>query len=331
MQINVLYQFNDKYAVYAGVSITSLLENNKQAEEINVYILGEELLEDSIQKLKLLAKKYNRNIIFKETKEIIEKMKIWGLPSYRGAYSANLRLFLPLILDETEKSMRILYLDADTIVNQSVNMLFDMDMQGYAIAMALDSLGEKYKRKIGLKKNEKYYNSGVILFEMGNWIKYRCTERIISHIKIVDSRYTSPDQDLLNIVCKNEIMCLQANFNLQPIHLAFRIKDYYKCYGEMGYYEEKMLKEAINDVVIYHCFRFLGEFPWHLGNIHPNNKLFDKYLLLSPWKEYVKKKANVDFSIKIEKILFKILPKGVFLYIFTFFHNIYVGKGREIA
>ena len=29
MHMNVLYQFNEKYAPYAGVSITSLFENNK--------------------------------------------------------------------------------------------------------------------------------------------------------------------------------------------------------------------------------------------------------------------------------------------------------------
>ena len=39
MHMNVLYQFNEKYAPYAGVSITSLFENNKNADEICVYIL----------------------------------------------------------------------------------------------------------------------------------------------------------------------------------------------------------------------------------------------------------------------------------------------------
>ena len=43
MHMNVLYQFNEKYAPYAGVSITSLFENNKNADEICVYILGENL------------------------------------------------------------------------------------------------------------------------------------------------------------------------------------------------------------------------------------------------------------------------------------------------
>ena len=41
MHMNVLYQFNEKYAPYAGVSITSLFENNKNADEICVLYEGE--------------------------------------------------------------------------------------------------------------------------------------------------------------------------------------------------------------------------------------------------------------------------------------------------
>ena len=34
MKLNILYQFNDAYAPYAGVSICSLLKNNQKAEAI---------------------------------------------------------------------------------------------------------------------------------------------------------------------------------------------------------------------------------------------------------------------------------------------------------
>lgn len=331
MKLNVLYQFNEKYAAFAGVSITSLLENNKIMEEINIYILGEELADTSIKKLQSLASKYKCNIIFKEIGIIIQFMKECGMPSYRGAYSANLRLFLPLILDDAEMDDRILYLDADTIVVKPLDGLFSIDMQDYAVAMALDSLGARYKETIGLKADERYYNSGVILFEMTNWQKYKCTERIIESLKAGNMHFTSPDQDLLNTVCKKEILCISPIYNLQPIHLAFHIKDYYQCYGQGIYYDKKQLREAINAVVIFHCFRFLGEFPWHDGNLHPNNELFDKYLAISPWNDYVKKKADVGILMKIEKKLFRFLPRGLFLRMFIFAHNLYIQRGKEIS
>lgn len=331
LKLNVLYQFNEKYATFAGVSITSLLENNKHLEEINVYILGEKLTPDSINTLQALVKKYDRNIFFKETENVIQHMKKWGMPAYRGSYSANLRLFLPLILDESELDNRILYLDADTIVAKPLDELLGIDMQDYALAMVLDSLGSRYKKSIGLQADDFYYNSGVILFEMKNWQENRCSERIIEYIKARHMNFTSPDQDLLNTVCKQEIMCISPRYNLQPVHLAFQVKDYYKCYGHNGYYDKEQLDEAVNNTVIFHFFRFLGEFPWHDRNLHPDNKLFDQYLALSPWDGYVKEKAHAGIMMKAEKNIYKLLPRSLFLRLFVVAHNIYAMQHQEIS
>lgn len=49
--LNILYQFNEKYVPYAGVSITSLLENNKESSNITIYLLGEDISEESRRKL----------------------------------------------------------------------------------------------------------------------------------------------------------------------------------------------------------------------------------------------------------------------------------------
>ncbi len=329
MQINVVYQFNENYVPYAGVSITSLLENNKNAEKIDIYILGEELTDSSIEKLRLSAANYGRNIIFKDTREIIDKMKEWGLPSYRGAYSANLRLFLPMILGKTD--LRILYLDADTIVNRSIEELIEIDMDNYSIAMVLDSLGRNYKTIVGLKENEFYYNSGVVLFDMKNWINHRCTERIISYLKKGGKSWSSPDQNLLNVVCKNEIMRISPAYNLQPVHLVFDIKDYYRCYGKIAYYNREQLENAVNQPVIYHFYRFLGQFPWHLNNLHPGKTLFARYLSMSPWKDYKCRKADEGMIMGVQRLLFRLLPRGMFLRIFSICHDIYIEKSKETA
>lgn len=38
--MNILYQSDDNYAVYMGVSICSLLENNQAVDRIHIYILS---------------------------------------------------------------------------------------------------------------------------------------------------------------------------------------------------------------------------------------------------------------------------------------------------
>ena len=70
--MNVLYQFNELYAPFAGASIVSLFENNGE-QEITVYILGEELSNDSVEKFNEIGRTYKKNIVIKDTKDIIEK------------------------------------------------------------------------------------------------------------------------------------------------------------------------------------------------------------------------------------------------------------------
>ena len=250
------------------------------------------------------------------------------MPAYRGSYAANMRLFLPMILQEDVD--RILYLDADTIVQGSLQPLFEMEDAKAALGMVLDSLGQNHKRTIGLREEDLYYNSGVILFFMSNWKEYRCTERIIEHIEAGNTMYSAPDQDLLNVVCREEILKLPAKYNAQPVHRVYHVNDYFKCYGSRAYYSEEEIEKLKDDTVIYHCFRFLGEFPWDKDNLHPDRKLFDYYLEKSPWEDYIRKKAEVTFPMKVEKLLFKMLPHGMFLRIFHIFHNLYVEGKKEI-
>ena len=322
MKIDVLYQFNEKYAPYAGVSMTSLFENNRHFDEIRVFILGEGLEEKSIGKFHQLSKKYHRSILFINTDSLLETMREMGLPSYRGSYAANMRLFLSGLLEESVN--RLLYLDADTIIDGSLDGLVSLEMGTYPLAMAMDSLVRKHKKRLGFRKEDYYYNSGVIFFQMKEWEKRKCSERIMEHIKNVRSHYPSPDQDLLNVVCKNEIFTLNPKYNMQPIHLAFSLSSYYLHFCRTGYYPVNVVREAIENPVIYHFFRFVGEFPWDKDNLHPDRDIFDKYIQLSPWNDYVKTNASNGFLLKIEKIMYQILPKSFFIVVFKYAYEYFI-------
>ena len=43
--MNILYTCDDKFCAYTGISITSLFENNKDLDEINVFIAGQDISE----------------------------------------------------------------------------------------------------------------------------------------------------------------------------------------------------------------------------------------------------------------------------------------------
>ena len=325
--LNVLYQFNEKYAPYAGISIFSILCNNKGIEKLCFYILGEELSDASQIKIKQMIEDAGRGVVFIDTERLIHKMKELNMPAYRGSYAANMRLFLDEVLAEDVE--RVLYLDADTIVNSALGELNNVDLQGKAIGMVLDSLGESHKKQIGLMDGDDYYNSGVILFDMKRWKEKEYSKRIAEHVAKRRSHYPAPDQDLLNVVCKGDILRLGAEYNFQPAHAAFSDKQYYSIMRPRKYYSRNELEKARKRIIIYHCFRFLGEFPWNQGNLHPYNEIFDEYLRRSPWADYEKKTAENSIIIKTEKVLYKILPRILFLPIFRVAHAMFLYKSNR--
>lgn len=411
-EMNILYQFNDKYAPYACVSMTSLFENNKAAQAICVYILGEELSEESVRRLKSLAGNYGRRLVFVDTKELVEKMKSLGMPTYRGSYAANMRLFVDYLFEEGKgkcaddgsletadkcgefegenRPSRLLYLDADTIVTGSLEKLFgneddsivtgsleklfgneddsivtgspeklfgnvegnsndnidvggkssasenDVRAENYGtriktLGMVYDTLSNFHKYSIGLSETDGYYNSGVILIDVDKWIEGRFSEKIVDHVKNVRAQYPSPDQDLINIVLQGEITTLPFEYNFQPHLRDYSYSAFTGRFKPAPFYSKAEVESANSKPVILHAFRYLGEFPWHKGNCHPFNEEFDKYLAMSSWSDYEKKDSGAGFVMKAEQLLYRILPKSLFLSIFKIMHGRFYKKADKMS
>lgn len=324
--MNVLYQFNEKYAPYAGVSITSLFENNKNVKSISIYILGEELSDESINRFNILAQQYGRKIYFVDTNKMIDTMKNLNMPTYRGSFAANMRLFISEIPDING---RLLYMDADTIVTGELASIYDSDIK--SVGMVYDTLSCNHKYDIGLNKDDGYFNSGVILYDLTKWKEKDYTKQIVNHVQNVRAQYPSPDQDLLNVVLRGDIEVLPASCNYQPHLRVYPYDVFMKIFKPYPFYSRNEVEEAGKNPVIMHAFRYIGEFPWHKNNLHPFNDIFDYYLGLSPWKDYIKESAEGGLVSTVERILYKILPKAVFLRLFKIMHRRFFKKAEKLS
>ncbi len=326
--VNILYQCNDKYAPYCGVSITSLFVNNKDADVIRVFILDDEIKEENKVKFDALVKKYGREINFIPTSDLVEKMKKLGIAPYRGSYTANFKMFISeFIPDDADK---LLYIDSDTIVDGNLGELFSLDLKGKPIGMCMDSVVGAYKTCIGLNAEDKYYNSGVLLFDVNEWKAQQRSEKIVEHTKTVRAHYPAPDQDLINLTVKEDIVLLPIKYNMEPAVYMFKLKNYLKTFNH-PYYSKKEIEDGKKDVAIYHFFRVMGEFPWHRNNMHPFNDLFDKYLAISPWSDYVKEDSGISAVFKIEKLLYKFLPERIFIWLFKMSHEFFMKKSNKMS
>lgn len=316
-KISVLYGCNDPYAPFVGVSICSLLENNKLADEIDIYVMSDGISEDNILRIKKQIQSYGAGRYLKivDSASIIEGFKATGVPDYRGSYAAFLRLaFEQAVGEEVDK---LLYLDSDTLVVGDLLPLFEIDLGDNYIGAVADCLGDMVKPLIGFEKGDFYLNSGVLLINVPVWKRDNITRKIIDMIK--EGKLTNPsggDQEYILYATKDKIKVLDPKYNLQPFHMGYSNKQYFKVYAKEGYYSEGVLENSVNNPVILHTFRYLGRFPFHKNNIHPAKTEFEKYKDLSQWADMESPTKEIPLFIKAEIALYHILPRVLFLKIF---------------
>ena len=305
-----------------GVSICSLFENNKDCEKIRVYVIDDDIDEDNREKLNGLGHKYSREIVFLRGDSLLEDAELVKTFEYTQ-FRKNTHSYFKMFIDRLIPGLngRIIYIDCDTVIEGRIDALENIDMMEKPIGMVQDSLVAGAKTSVGIDDKERYYNSGVILIDLKRWKELECSRRIYEHIRDVRT-YGTVDQDVLNVELHDEILTLPLRYNLQPVHMVYSYKLYSRAYRHAEpYYTEADIADALKDPGILHFLRYIGESPWHKDNVHPDTPYFDKYLAISPWKDMIKKPAGKGMIFKVEKIMYRLLPKAVFLGIFRFIHD----------
>ena len=259
IDINVCFASNDGYVPYMGTAIASLLSNSKDDENINIYIISENISDISKKKLLTLKNIKDCNINFIEPKEEIFK--------YISKYNMKInstwfRLSIPSLIPEAEK---IVYLDCDMIINSSLRELFldDMgDYYAYVIEDVIDKINE-IKLAIGFKESDKYFNAGFLMINNKLWIKDDLENKFYN---LIDSRpvMTFKDQDTLNYCLNGRVKFIDRKWNFLDSKF---------CYKDS-------IELNIKDFNIIHC---IGK-PWKKEcNVGFFIDEFWKYYQLTPW------------------------------------------------
>jgi len=325
-EIHILYLSDANYATFAGTSVVSLFENNRHFDRITVWLIDDNLGDENRKRFCEAAEKYGREVRFLDMSEGIRKLQEIGAPKYRNSYTTYLKLFaFGMLPDDVH---RIFFIDSDSVVTGKLDELVDFDMQGNAVAAVKDVLCREYMVSLGFPTGDSWYNMGVMLVDIDAWKNENCEAKIIENMK-KRCAYVAVDQDLLNTTLHGKITTLPPCYNTTPHHYVYDHKTVMKCFPWEDFYSEEEIAQAQSNPVIRHFERFLGHSPWHLNNLHPFTKDFDYYLSISPWKDYQKKKAVNTMTFRIERLLYRILPKKIFLPIFARFFRRYFKKTAD--
>lgn len=233
-EVNVVYAANNKYAQYLCVTMNSLIESSSPKNTYNIYILETDISDTNKAYINQICEnRPNIKVHLINTKEIFDKYGSEKL--FCHLYFTKemyLRIFIPQILSDKSKAI---YIDIDTIVLGDVAELFDVDLGDNYIGATRDfntivnfkyyeSVKKYFSEILMIKDITKYFNSGVLLMNLDK----------LREISIVDKTYELldkfkellyPDQDVLNLICKDHVLLLDNCWNFVPLINMALIQD----------------------------------------------------------------------------------------------------------
>lgn len=302
MKLVIVYSSDNNYAQHTGVSILSLLDNNKHFDDIHIYIIDNEISKDNKEKLNNIIDCYKRKITFinfNEYKNILRLNMQWNI-----SISAYARLFissiLPLDID------KVLYFDCDTVIVNKIDELQNMDITGYYVAGVADTVSSETKSAVGVSNNENYINSGMLLINLKKWREDNIQDKFINFIDSKNGSITHHDQGVINGVLCKKIKILNPKFNLMTVYYTMKREDIISYYGiDNKFYSDEVIKESLKNPVYIHFTPGFTTRPWVRGCKHPKKQIYLDYLKKTPWKDSSLEKDNSKFRVKVIKWIYR--------------------------
>jgi lipopolysaccharide biosynthesis glycosyltransferase len=219
---------DEAYAMPLATTLRSIVEANQGDRPYNFYVLYDEFSEITQKKVIDSLPKGSAYIHW-----ILVDIGLFGefTPASHISKMTYARFLIPQIFTETVS--RVLYLDADLLILDDLDALWETDLEGYVLGAVMDALDPRLKgseegfRKI-LRLEEvprvmNYFNAGVLLIDLKQWRKERISERALEYLA---QNPMSPfsDQDALNVACDGLWLELESRWNFQD-HYRIRISE----------------------------------------------------------------------------------------------------------
>ena len=266
--MELLVTVDKNYILPLQVMLTSLYMNNP-GEDVELYLLHSRLQEKELEPLK----KQCGRLGYKFFPVKIEDSWFSQAPVTKQ-YPREMyyRLLAPCFLPQ--KLHRILYLDPDILVINSLKPLWETDMKGRLFAAAAHTGKTNLANNINqvrLGTTHKYFNSGVLLINLDQGRKEILPEEIFRYAGEHAKELLLPDQDILNAV-----------FGSRTLELD----DYLWNYDARNYSTYLLRSGGVCDMdwvmentgILHFCGKTK---PWQAGYIHRFGILYKHYMQIN--------------------------------------------------
>ena len=268
-EIPVFFASDDNYIPCLAVAIHSLEKNASKKNNYKLIILHSGMSEKGKQEIKEFEQE-NIKIDFKDISNIENDLKDDLALRLRDYYSSTIyyRIFIGSLFPEYHKAV---YIDSDVVLLDDIANLYNTDLEGNIIGAIPDGVvhdSKKLQDYVEVNdgvENKKYFNSGVLVIDLDKFRETRVEERFVRILTKYNCDTIAPDQDYLNILCKDKVKYLPLSWDKMP--------DY--C---------EHLDEKDLHLIHYNMFRK----PWHYRDVEYSD-IFWKYAKETKYYDELKK------------------------------------------
>ena len=283
--MKVVYACDENYAPLTAVSAVSLLRHNTDAE---IILVGCRLKAEAIELIRSRVEKFGGVFRFVDVSTKIDELQAMGACSY-VSYATYSRIFIGDLLPEL--TGKVLYLDCDTLIVDSIAGIFDTELNGNPVALAPDAAHPAYKRVISLPQDKPYYNAGVTLIDLDQWRRRNCTERLMEELRSPHGQNPLGDQDIIVRVLNDEITELDRRWNFLSQYILYGRTERPAIYHFSG--------------------NTLGR-PWFTSSKHPMREAYRQTASKAGLPEVAEQTKPLPFEYRLQYWLYRILPGFLF-------------------
>jgi len=257
--LHIGFGIDARFALGMGVLMTSIILNNPE-RNIAFHVFTDELNSDDTKRLELLAQKDTVEItIYYINLSAFEKFPTSPGWSHATYYRFIMGERLYGIAD------KMLYLDADVLCVGSLDELLATNMEDNII-LGIDDCMTDFDVKVkNLSiQNGHYFNAGVMYIDVNKWHNENIASRAIQMILEDPKKYTSLDQDVLNVLLDGKTKYVDIRWD----HIY-----------NMSFMNHKLPKKTM-------LIHYTGDKPWHRWTEHHFMvKRYYEYMQKSPWND----------------------------------------------
>lgn len=278
---NIVFATDQNYIQHLVVALKSLLENNKE-QNFKIYIINGGIEKFIFSKVKRICLDYNAEL----QSIVIDDLIFKNLVTNHHFTKANYyRLLIPNFIDDE----KVLYLDADIVVNSSIKELYNFNFDDKYICAVLN-LGFTRHKELKMSLSSEYFNSGVMLINNEKWKKDNISDQVVSFVDNNRENIKFVDQCGLNAIINGRWKKIPLKYNQQAAIFEDNFERKYHNFSSQE------LNEAKENPIIVH---YTGSSkPWHFMNKHPYKKLYWKYLKMTPFKRIIPEDLTIINIIK---------------------------------